>query len=289
MNYNFAQKFFMGLSIVIFVSVNLFAFILTLSLFFVNKPIEILTDESSASFAYGEKIILESGFFTAKIDDTAILIGKSPASFKYSDGNLLEVEYGFVYIEIKRPVNFVFPKDILLLMTGNKVIYDSRDKSIVFLEGEKVFDSNLKAKPNSVIIYEQNVSDKGLFQIYEIDRRIFLTEEYYVELLSYLKSINNLPFSLQKIETPKLDIFGSLNKTTANEFEIITGKVSGDSALTVNNEKIDVNVDGSFTFRAELKSGENIFRFKVFDAYGNSTFKTVTITKTSSLVVSYPF
>jgi cytoskeletal protein RodZ len=82
----------------------------------------------------------------------------------------------------------------------------------------------------------------------------------------------------QTLSNPVLDIYNPKNNDVVEEDLIdINGKTDSDSVLKINNEKIVIQTDGSFSTSLKLSEGINTFKFSSLNPYGKETVKILTV------------
>ncbi len=87
-------------------------------------------------------------------------------------------------------------------------------------------------------------------------------------------------------DPPMLTLYGVSDKMVTNdEMFSISGKTDPDAKLTLNNEEVALESDGSFTANAALKLGDNELVFSAENAYGVRTTRTVSVNRTQGDVI----
>ncbi len=77
---------------------------------------------------------------------------------------------------------------------------------------------------------------------------------------------------------PELRITSPTNvPLTYNSVFWINGTTDPGASVTINGEQVTVNSDGTFTYKATLEDGENVFKVTATDSAGNSATEIVTV------------
>ncbi|WP_337954317.1 C25 family cysteine peptidase [Aciduliprofundum sp. MAR08-339] len=77
---------------------------------------------------------------------------------------------------------------------------------------------------------------------------------------------------------PELKITSPTNvPLTYNSVFWINGTTDPGASVTINGEQVTVNSDGTFTYKATLEDGENVFKVTATDSAGNSATEIVTV------------
>lgn len=131
-----------------------------------------------------------------------------------------------------------------------------------------------------------NHQDKNYTRYYKPKKKIMinlnlsLSKILYTSLtiiiISFLAYIG-YSFS-QTLSNPVLEIFSPRNNDVVeNDLIDISGKTDSDSVLKINNEKIIIQTDGSFSTSLKLAEGINNFKFSSLNPYGKESVKILTV------------
>ncbi len=114
------------------------------------------------------------------------------------------------------------------------------------------------------------------------DRRITL-DEMPAEIEVKYTTADNVTYIYDRILSlddvaPELKIYESLNNmVTDKDSVVMTGKTEPDAILTVNDEAVELNADGSFMKELSLDSGDNKFVVRATDEAGNESAYAINI------------
>lgn len=133
------------------------------------------------------------------------------------------------------------------------------------LDKSKVQKTEEFYKPKKRVIFNFSLSLNGLIQIFLV-----------ILAVSFLSYIG---YTYQTLVTsPKLEI---TNPKTNDVVEVdlidVFGSTDQDAILKINNEKINIKTDGSFSTSLKLSEGINNFKFSSLNPYGKETTVFLTI------------
>jgi len=197
-NLNTTQKILLIISIVSFITINIFAFIIAIPTFkvkfirdiFTGKSITVLNNNQTLKYSYGEEISF-SNISDSKITfNNNILISNDILNIKLISEKEISVTRGLLYIETNTPFVINIGKTKIILPKNLKAIYNSQEKSLIIVSGNLQLN-NKNAKVGSVIVWQVDNLYLKDFNPHEYSNVVLQP------LISTLRFYDNLPDELK--------------------------------------------------------------------------------------------
>lgn len=169
-----------------------------------------------------------------------------------------------------------FPKDVTITYPQTAYL-NHRDMTVFVTTGEEY---SFKGYDNETLIYESYYNPPGEYEI-----TLYTLDEPLHNIAMYVIDKNGNMFSRRAIfildlEPPELTLDGDYDGlSTTFDSGMLEGKVDKDAKLTINGDRVIPQKDGKFEYKFDLENGENLFEIKAKDYAGNTSEKTITMTR----------
>jgi len=199
------------------------------------------------------------------------------------EGRKLDIDFCSYTLKIHRKYLEAIEKD-------DYSLFESYFQAFGFVQNYLEF-LDLKTSENipkwRAMFYDDfNHQDKNYTRYYKPKKKIMINLNLSLSKLIYLSLtviiisfISYIGYSFsQTLSNPVLEIYSPRNNDVV-EIDLIdvNGKTDSDSVLRINNEKIIIQTDGSFSTSLKLAEGINNFKFSSLNPYGKESVKILTV------------
>lgn len=246
--------FFAGLATVFFLSRSREAG--STSTFTVSKgSLSNLSGQSLDKFSTNSQVWVVGNALIESREGKVALLEKQQAGFLENEGLTSFAPSDLAYFEIKQP-SYLKLGDRQIKITKAEFIVETKINTIHVLSGE--VDT---AKANQSFILGSTPKTT--------DRSYFSSNTQIAQIIQFLKTTNSLPAALTDLDPPQI-VLPTMPKLANSEIFQLAGQTERGTELKINNTPTDVEADGHFSTKINLKSGANVIEVEAIDDWGNT-------------------
>jgi len=294
-HFNKIQKAFITVSIILFLAINVVTAAIALpkidfSSMAINNPFEssppssvivyikdLATNEiiSQTDYSFGEEIKIANHTAIIQIQDN-VLIANSPAVLTLKEDGTLDLLRGLYFFKLSDTLKLNIGKKQLEINKDVIPVYDADEKSLVVFSGSVLISSELEAKANNIIVW-----DETKYSVFPFLRFTLTSSDNWKALRDTLTKLEIIPEVLSDTTPPELsEILPIDGFSTEDESVTLHGQTESTAIVFINSNGVNLNTDGSFDIDVQLTLGENIFKIEASDEFGNISLLMISYDRT---------